>query len=155
MIWGHEHECKPTMDSPDNFSILQPGSTVATSLSEPEAQPKHCFRLEINGEDFRTVQMPLRTARPFKFDTVRSLRLERERATPSERCRCHCAQHGRSSLTQCALGLDSLRLREGCWDCSFALVKCHRSTCAVLTIFGEQIPLWEQVQLSCVNTSQI
>jgi double-strand break repair protein MRE11 len=48
-IWGHEHEsidyvveCQET-----SVSMLQPGSTVATSLIEAEAKPKHAFVLTV------------------------------------------------------------------------------------------------------------
>jgi double-strand break repair protein MRE11 len=49
-VWGHEHEsidyvveCQET-----NVSILQPGSTVATSLIEAEAKQKHAFMLTVS-----------------------------------------------------------------------------------------------------------
>ena len=57
---------------PADFSVMQPGSTVATALSEGEAAPKHAFMLEVNGEMFRTVQFALDTVRPFVFETVRT-----------------------------------------------------------------------------------
>lgn len=42
-LWGHEHECKidPTRTGDDNFHIIQPGSSVATSLCEGEAVEKY------------------------------------------------------------------------------------------------------------------
>ena len=44
IIWGHEHECiidpKNAEDPNLSFYISQPGSSVATSLSEGEAKPK-------------------------------------------------------------------------------------------------------------------
>ena len=44
IIWGHEHECiiDPTNTEDPNLSfyISQPGSSVATSLSEGEAKAK-------------------------------------------------------------------------------------------------------------------
>ena len=62
---------KQASAEPAEFSVMQPGSTVATALSEGEAAPKHAFMLEINGEMFRTVQTTLETVRPFVFETVR------------------------------------------------------------------------------------
>ncbi len=42
IIWGHEHECKivPAPCSDRDFYITQPGSSIATSLSEYEAKKK-------------------------------------------------------------------------------------------------------------------
>jgi hypothetical protein len=77
IIWGHEHECKQTEDEStlENkaFRILQPGSTVATSLSEPESKPKACFCLEICKQVFRLSPRLLRSVRPFKFKAVFTL----------------------------------------------------------------------------------
>ena len=47
--------------------MLQPGSTVATSLCEGEAAPKHVFRLDVKGTKFRLQPAPLRAVRPFKL----------------------------------------------------------------------------------------
>ena len=44
VIWGHEHECliEPTWsESAKPFFISQPGSSVATSLSEGESKEKY------------------------------------------------------------------------------------------------------------------
>lgn len=42
VVWGHEHDCDITPKPSGNgeFYITQPGSTIATSLSEGEAKPK-------------------------------------------------------------------------------------------------------------------
>ena len=52
------------------YSILQPGSTVATALSMGESKPKHVFMLEIGGRKWRKVHFPLETVRPFVFENV-------------------------------------------------------------------------------------
>lgn len=74
VVWGHEHESRPAADdaplSSQGFVIAQPGSSVATSLSEQEAKPKHCFSLEICRDAFRLTPLALGTVRPFKFKTV-------------------------------------------------------------------------------------
>ena len=74
VIWGHEHECivSPWRShiSGGAFSVLQPGSSVATALSEGESKKKHVFMLEMKGGKWRTVKIPLETVRPFLFDTV-------------------------------------------------------------------------------------
>ena len=53
-----------------NFSILQPGSSVATALSEGESKRKHVMVLEIMGEQWRTIKIALKTVRPFAFESV-------------------------------------------------------------------------------------
>lgn len=42
VLWGHEHKCEiaPVRSEHGNFFITQPGSTIATSLSDGEAAPK-------------------------------------------------------------------------------------------------------------------
>lgn len=42
IIWGHEHECliDPQLNPQQQFHVCQPGSSVATSLSEGEAKQK-------------------------------------------------------------------------------------------------------------------
>src|SRR4051812_46828471 len=44
IIWGHEHECliDPVSNTEQEFDIIQPGSSVATSLVEGEAKQKYC-----------------------------------------------------------------------------------------------------------------
>lgn len=59
-------------DSDKGFSVLQPGSSVATALSEGEAKNKHVVILEIMGDQWRTFKFPLRTVRPFAFDQART-----------------------------------------------------------------------------------
>lgn len=49
IMWGHEHECiiapKNAEDPNLSFYITQPGSSVATSLSEGESRPKWVWLL--------------------------------------------------------------------------------------------------------------
>ncbi|XP_020241516.1 double-strand break repair protein MRE11 isoform X2 [Asparagus officinalis] len=49
IVWGHEHEClvDPQEVAGMGFHITQPGSSVATSLIDGEAKPKHVLLLEI------------------------------------------------------------------------------------------------------------
>jgi hypothetical protein len=54
-----------------DFEVLQPGSTVATALTEGEAKRKHAFLLEMLDDKFRTVKLPLETVRPFVYEAVR------------------------------------------------------------------------------------
>ena len=67
VIWGHEHECliDPKTNPEMGFKVMQPGSSVATSLAIGEAAPKHVAILSITGQDFTTETIRLKTVRPF------------------------------------------------------------------------------------------
>lgn len=72
VVWGHEHECRIIPEPTDCFSITQPGSSVATSLSEGESVRKYVGILEImkspdNDMAFRIVPIKLKSVRPFKI----------------------------------------------------------------------------------------
>jgi double-strand break repair protein MRE11 len=72
IVWGHEHECKitPTPSSEGEFYISQPGSTIATALSESESVEKHIGLLEIHERDFRLSPIKLSTVRPFIMEDL-------------------------------------------------------------------------------------
>jgi double-strand break repair protein MRE11 len=72
VIWGHEHECliKPQPSAVGAFYITQPGSSVATSLSEGESKRKHIGLLEIHQDRFRLKPIPLQTVRPFVMSSI-------------------------------------------------------------------------------------
>jgi double-strand break repair protein MRE11 len=76
IIWGHEHECRIIPEEYESFSIIQPGSSVATSLTAGEAEPKHVGLLTINGSDYSLDKIKLGTIRPFQFTTVALSRVE-------------------------------------------------------------------------------
>ncbi|KHN95519.1 DNA repair protein rad32 [Metarhizium album ARSEF 1941] len=67
VVWGHEHECRidPTQNPETGFYVMQPGSSVATSLVPGEAVQKHVAILSITGKDFKVDKIPLKTVRPF------------------------------------------------------------------------------------------
>jgi double-strand break repair protein MRE11 len=72
VVWGHEHECcAPQENSEKEFTVLQPGSSVATSLSAGETVEKKVFILEVQGERFRDSEVPLLTVRPFLMVDIR------------------------------------------------------------------------------------
>ena len=48
-----------------NFDVMQPGSSVATSLMPGEAVPKHVAVLSITGRDYKVETIRLKTVRPF------------------------------------------------------------------------------------------
>ncbi|KAF9421768.1 hypothetical protein HW555_002449 [Spodoptera exigua] len=74
VVWGHEHDCElfdmKGSSETNHFNVIQPGSTVATSLAAGEARPKHCAMLQIHKTDFILTAVPLKTVRPFVFKTV-------------------------------------------------------------------------------------
>lgn len=73
IVWGHEHDSIPQVSETRFFDdgvesirrVLQPGSTVATSLSVGEALPKHVFILHVQNKDWNIEAIPLKTVRPF------------------------------------------------------------------------------------------
>ncbi|CAH8450621.1 unnamed protein product [Heterobilharzia americana] len=72
VIWGHEHECRvePEWNSSKNFYVVQPGSSVATALSDGEAQDKAVALLEVREKEFKITRLPLLTVRPFLFQDL-------------------------------------------------------------------------------------
>ncbi|KAI8314187.1 Double-strand break repair protein mus-23 [Colletotrichum sp. SAR11_240] len=67
VVWGHEHECliDPSQNPETGFHVMQPGSSVATSLVPGEAVPKHVAILNVSGKEFKVEKVPLKTVRPF------------------------------------------------------------------------------------------
>ncbi|KAJ9585202.1 hypothetical protein L9F63_003005 [Diploptera punctata] len=72
VIWGHEHECRivPEWNEIREFYVSQPGSPVATSLCQAESVKKHVAVLNIYKKKFKMTPIPLKTVRPFVFDTL-------------------------------------------------------------------------------------
>lgn len=73
VVWGHEHECQacdPTSCPQKSFTVCQPGSSVATSLSEGETKGKHVVILEVTGRQMNIVPVPLTSVRPFMMRDV-------------------------------------------------------------------------------------
>lgn len=59
------------------FSVIQPGSSVATSLCEGEAVPKHVAILSVTGRNYHVEPIRLKTVRPFVIREI-ALRDEKE-----------------------------------------------------------------------------
>ena len=80
IIWGHEHESliypRPNVET--GFDIIQPGSTVATSLIQGESEPKHVCILSISGKEYKSEAIRLKSVRPFK---VKDVSLAEDRVT--------------------------------------------------------------------------
>ncbi|SCU82443.1 LADA_0C05336g1_1 [Lachancea dasiensis] len=73
VVWGHEHECIPHLVSNPNkgFDVLQPGSSVATSLCEAESKEKQVFILEYrSGHQPQLTGIPLKSVRRFVMRDV-------------------------------------------------------------------------------------
>ncbi|ROV97347.1 hypothetical protein VMCG_06884 [Cytospora schulzeri] len=66
VVWGHEHECRiePVKNPQTGFHVLQPGSSVATSLIPAESVKKQVAILSITGKEFKCDPIPLKTVRP-------------------------------------------------------------------------------------------
>lgn len=77
VLWGHEHDCRviPEEIPGKCFFVSQPGSSVATSLSEGESIDKHIAVLLVcKGPDgkhrFKCEPIKLETVRPFVFKSI-------------------------------------------------------------------------------------
>ncbi|KAK3721143.1 meiotic recombination [Vermiconidia calcicola] len=67
VVWGHEHKCEidPQTNLETGFRVMQPGSSVATSLVPGEAVPKQVAILTVTGKKFECETIRLTTVRPF------------------------------------------------------------------------------------------
>lgn len=70
VIWGHEHDCYIEAVEENGVFIIQPGSSVATSLSEGESLPKHVGLLNINRKKFKMCPILLKSVRPFLYREI-------------------------------------------------------------------------------------
>lgn len=72
VVWGHEHECliNPTLNPEMGFKVMQPGSSVATSLAPGEAGEKHVAILSITGKEMECETIRLKTVRPFVYKEI-------------------------------------------------------------------------------------
>ncbi|KAF7258557.1 hypothetical protein EG68_03799 [Paragonimus skrjabini miyazakii] len=129
VVWGHEHECRvePEWNSSQNFYVMQPGSSVATTLSEGEAREKAVALLDVRGKHFKVTRIPLQTVRPFLFrdvvledelpnfasnplDMAKQVELTCERLV--EQCLADVAQKKSSSnFTKCGASPPSKRMK--------------------------------------------
>ncbi|XP_075591205.1 double-strand break repair protein MRE11-like [Dermatophagoides farinae] len=73
VVWGHEHECELSeVKLNSQTRILQPGSSVITSLKLHESMPKNHFILELKQNRYRLHRLPISTARIFIYDEIES-----------------------------------------------------------------------------------
>ncbi|TAQ88623.1 hypothetical protein B7494_g3072 [Chlorociboria aeruginascens] len=67
IVWGHEHECliDPRQNPEMQFHVMQPGSSVATSLCPGEAMAKHVAVISVIGKEFKVEKHRIKSVRPF------------------------------------------------------------------------------------------
>ncbi|OJI96629.1 hypothetical protein ASPVEDRAFT_182449 [Aspergillus versicolor CBS 583.65] len=72
VIWGHEHESliNPRINPETKFRVMQPGSSVATSLVPGEAVAKHVAILSITGKEMKSEPIRLKSVRPFAMREI-------------------------------------------------------------------------------------
>ncbi|PKY09337.1 DNA repair exonuclease [Aspergillus campestris IBT 28561] len=72
VIWGHEHECliNPRLNPETKFHVMQPGSSVATSLVPGEAVTKQVSLVSITGREFKSEPIRLKSVRPFAMREI-------------------------------------------------------------------------------------
>ncbi|GLA42738.1 meiotic recombination [Aspergillus niger] len=72
VVWGHEHECliNPRLNPETKFHVMQPGSSVATSLVPGESVAKHVAILSITGREFKCEPIRLKSVRPFAMREI-------------------------------------------------------------------------------------
>ncbi|CDU22192.1 related to MRE11-DNA repair and meiotic recombination protein [Sporisorium scitamineum] len=72
VVWGHEHEqmIQPQPVTEKRYHITQPGSSVATSLSQGETVEKCVAIVHVEKTDFMIEPIPLQTVRPFVMDDM-------------------------------------------------------------------------------------
>ncbi|KRY82416.1 Double-strand break repair protein MRE11A [Trichinella pseudospiralis] len=108
VIWGHEHKPLPDPEWHEKFYIMQPGSTVATSLSDGEAGPKYCYLLHIAGKEFCSEKIELTTNRLFYFEdiTLDNTGIPPDSADLEKKVEKYCVEHVESLLEKCKLTLE-------------------------------------------------
>lgn len=72
IVWGHEHECliDPRLNPEMGFHVMQPGSSIATSLMPGEAVLKHVAIVSVTGKEFQTETIRLKSVRPFVMKEI-------------------------------------------------------------------------------------
>ncbi|OLY78326.1 Double-strand break repair protein MRE11 [Smittium mucronatum] len=72
VLWGHEHDCyiDPQVNENKKFYVIQPGSSIATSLSIGESLEKYVGLLTVTGKKFKLEKIRLQNVRPFVMSHV-------------------------------------------------------------------------------------
>lgn len=100
VVWGHEHECliDPKLNPETKFHVMQPGSSVATSLVPGEAVAKQVSILSITGREFNNEPIRLKTVRPF---VMREIVLSEEKGAQ----RLARKENNRTEVTRFLMGI--------------------------------------------------
>jgi double-strand break repair protein MRE11 len=73
VIWGHEHESllEPQLCSKRGFHVIQPGSSVATSLCDAESHAKYAAVIRVaEGGKWDVEKIKLQSVRPFLIKDI-------------------------------------------------------------------------------------
>jgi double-strand break repair protein MRE11 len=102
VVWGHEHECliDPRFNPEMGFHVMQPGSSIATSLMPGEAVPKHVAIVSVTGKEFTSESIRLKSVRPF---VMKEIVLQEERAIKEKEL--WRVTDNRSKITQYLIGI--------------------------------------------------
>ncbi|KAF2798346.1 DNA repair exonuclease [Melanomma pulvis-pyrius CBS 109.77] len=102
VVWGHEHECliDPRYNPEMGFHVMQPGSSIATSLMPGEAVPKHVAIVSVTGKEFTSESIRLKSVRPF---VMKEIVLAEERAIKEKEL--WRVTDNRSKITQYLTGI--------------------------------------------------
>ena len=102
VVWGHEHECliDPRYNPEMGFHVMQPGSSIATSLMPGEAVPKHVAIVSVTGKEFTSEPIRLKSVRPF---VMKEIVLAEERAIKDKEL--WRVTDNRSKITQYLIGI--------------------------------------------------
>ncbi|KAF7676598.1 Double-strand break repair protein MRE11 [Astathelohania contejeani] len=71
VIYGHEHDNIIYRNEKKDFTVLQGGSTIRTSLCEGERGDKYVYLIEIVNSKLRIETIKLYTVRPFLMDKIK------------------------------------------------------------------------------------
>ena len=102
VVWGHEHECliDPRYNPEMGFHVMQPGSSIATSLMPGEAVPKHVAIVSVTGKEFTSESIRLKSVRPF---VMKEIVLQEERLIKEKEL--WRVTDNRSKITQYLIGI--------------------------------------------------
>ncbi|XP_071806352.1 double-strand break repair protein MRE11-like isoform X2 [Asterias amurensis] len=104
VLWGHEHECKvePIWNDRQHFFVTQPGSSIATSLSQGEAVQKHVCLLQIRAKAMKCTKIRLETVRPFYMRdiTLMDTDMNPNHASATEHVEAFCAEKVEALISQ-------------------------------------------------------
>jgi double-strand break repair protein MRE11 len=102
VVWGHEHECliDPRYNPEMGFHVMQPGSSIATSLMPGEAVPKHVAIVSVTGKEFTSESIRLKSVRPF---VMKEIVLQEERIIKEKEL--WRVTDNRSKITQYLIGI--------------------------------------------------